>query len=203
MSAGRTTPPPSARPPGASRYGWFVGVVAVLVLTYIAVNTLRTGNGVAVTRGEKLPPFAVPELFAGGAAGGRDANVANHPCRVKLAEALVVCAERRPLVLALASVKDEETLRQLDAMQRVAPRFPRVHFVGVFLRGDRGKARADTRKRGWSFPLGWDRQGDVAAVYGVRALPVLFVAASGRSTRAVEYRVLDAPELARRLRRLR
>lgn len=203
MSSGRTTPPPSARPPGASRYGWFAGVVAVLILAYIALNTLRTGNGVAVTRGETLPAFAVPELSARGKAGDSDANVANRPCRVTVPGALVVCHERRPLVLALASVKDAETLRQLDVLERVAPRFPRVRFLGVFLRGDREQARADVRTRGWTFPLGWDRQGDVAAIYGVRALPVLFLAASGRRTRGVDYRVVEAPELARRLRRLR
>src|SRR5206468_1311595 len=34
-------PPPPARPPGASRYGWLVGVLVVVILTYILINTLR------------------------------------------------------------------------------------------------------------------------------------------------------------------
>jgi len=47
-------------PAGASRYGWFVGVVGILVLAWITLNTLRTDaiqTGVKV--GTKLPPFAV------------------------------------------------------------------------------------------------------------------------------------------------
>ena len=36
-------------PAGASRYGWFVGVVAVLLIAYISVNTVRT-RGVGSAR---------------------------------------------------------------------------------------------------------------------------------------------------------
>src|SRR5207237_493159 len=51
-------PPPS----GASRYGWFLGVVAVLLLAWIGLNTLRNhSNGSAgLTKGAQAPPFAAP-----------------------------------------------------------------------------------------------------------------------------------------------
>ena len=48
-------------PAGASRYGWFVGLVGLLVLAYIALNTVRTsGLGGGIPVGDRLPPFAVP-----------------------------------------------------------------------------------------------------------------------------------------------
>ncbi len=210
MSTGRTTPPPSARPPGASRHGWFVGVLAVLALVYISVNTLRT-HPIGVQTGAKLPAFAVPRLFAN--TGDVPTNLiqkaadgAPRPaCRVRDPRALNVCtyAANRPLVLAFASEKEKDTLRQLDAMRTVASHFPRVRFVGIFLRGDRDEARKKAKEGGWGFPLGWDPEATVAEVYGLKALPAIFLVDSARRARAVEYRVLAAPELARRVRRLR
>src|SRR5258705_13204259 len=57
---------PVPRPPGYSRYGWFVGIVAVLVLALIGLNTLRTkGVGSAgLERGTVAPPFAAPLVFS-------------------------------------------------------------------------------------------------------------------------------------------
>lgn len=207
--------PPPARVGGPGRYGWITAVVVVLALAYIAVNTLRTsGLGGGFEPGARLPPFAVP-LLASSLDG--DANVATRrgqgagrsgrvpACAVRDPRALNLCrvAAAEPLVLAFASTKDEDTLRQLDALQAAAHRVPGVRFVGVFLRGSRKDARRSARMRGWRFPLGWDRRGDVAAVYGVKALPVTILADSGRRARATVYRLLGARELTRRARRLR
>jgi len=67
---------PEPRPPaGVSRYGWFLGVVVVLVIAYITLNTARShgpgSEGVQV--GTRMPPFAAP--LALGAIDG-DVNVA-------------------------------------------------------------------------------------------------------------------------------
>jgi hypothetical protein len=207
--------PPPARLGGPSRYGWITAVVVVLALAYIAVNTLRTpGLGGGLERGARLPPFAVPKLAS---SLDGDANVATKPgegagrsgrvpaCAVRDPRALNVCrlAARAPLVLSFAATKDEDTLRQLDALQAASRRVPRVRFAGVFLRGSRADARRTARERGWTFPLGWDRHGDVAAVYGVKALPVTVLADSGRRASATLYRRLGARELVRRARGLR
>jgi hypothetical protein len=211
--APRDAPPP--RSPGASRYGWLTAIVVVLALAYIAVNTLRTpGLGGGFEPGARLPPFAVPRLASSldgdpnvaterGEGAGRSGRVP--ACAVRDPRALNLCrlAAGHPLVLTFASTKDEDTLRQLDALQAATRRVPRVRFVGVFLRGSRRDARRTARARGWRFPLGWDRRGDVAAVYGVKALPVTILADSGRRARATVYRPLAFRELTRRARRLR
>jgi hypothetical protein len=204
-----------ARPPGTTRSAWVVGIVALLVLAYIAVNTLRTsGSGTEVGAGARLPPFSVPRLTS---SLDGDANVATKPgrgagasgrtpaCAVADPRALNLCrlAAGHPLVLSFAADKDADTLRQLDAMQAVSRRLPGVRFIGVFLRGDRRQARRLARVHGWSFPLGWDRHGDVAAVYGVKALPITVLADSRRRTRATVYRRVDPAELLRRARELR
>jgi hypothetical protein len=207
--------PPPPRLPGASRFGWLAGIVVVVVLAYIALNTLRTsGLGGGVQPGARLPPFAVPLL---GSSLDGDANLATEPgagagrsgrvpaCAVRDPRALNLCraAGGRPLVLTFASIKDDDTLRQLDALQGASRGAPRVRFVGVFLRGSRDDARRAARAHRWRFPLGWDRHADVAAVYGVKALPVTILADSGRKARATIYRPIGVRELTRRARSLR
>ncbi len=66
-------PAPPRMAPGTSRYTWFVGVVAVLVIAYVSVNSLRTqGPGSrGVQAGAVAPPFAAP-LATGDLAGRRE-----------------------------------------------------------------------------------------------------------------------------------
>jgi hypothetical protein len=185
-------PPISARPPGASRYGWFVGVLVVLILGYISVNTLRTGSGArGLAPGRPLPAFAVP-LVGSDLTG--DANLAGRPgkgagrtgrtpaCEVTDPRALNICqvAGRRPVVVAFFSEKNDASIRQLDVMQAVSRRVPAVRYVAVALKGDRSRLRTLVERHGWTFPVGWDRQGDVAAVYFVPDLPALTFARPGR-----------------------
>jgi hypothetical protein len=215
--SGRPGPPPipeSARPAGAGRYGWAVGVLVLAILVYISLNTLRTSgprNGVPV--GERLPPFAVP-LLASTLTG--DANIARHPgqgagrsgrvtaCEVRDPRALNLCraAAGHPVVLAFVSIQQGLSIRQLDTMARLAPHFPGVRFLAVFLRGDRTHARHTAARHRWRFPLGWDRHGDVAAVYGVKALPSITFADRRRRSRGSVYDYLGPAALARRVRGL-
>lgn len=202
--------PPSPRlAPGASRYGWFVGLVVLLILAYISLNTFRTsGLGGGIRENALLPPFAVPALT--GTLEG-DANIlpglrrrGGHTpaCAVRLAGALNFCrlAAGRPVVIAFAAVRDADSIRQLDTMQAVAGRFPAVLFFALFLRGNRDRARQLTVKHGWTFPIGWDRHADVAAVYGVKSLPVLVFGTRDRRSRGSVYRELAGPALIAHIR---
>src|SRR4051812_20340372 len=56
---------PVPPPAGASRFGWFLGVVTVLLLGVVLVNTLRThSNGSAgLKKGSVAPPFPGPPGF--------------------------------------------------------------------------------------------------------------------------------------------
>jgi AhpC/TSA family len=207
-------PGPPRPPAGISRYGWFVGLIGLLLVAYITFNTIRTkGIGAGVNEGQQLPPFAVP-LLKSDLDG--DANLARKPgsgagssgdvtaCEVRDPRALNFCrvAAGHPVVLAFVSDRQSASLRELDAMQRVAPDFPETRFVAVFLRGDRDKARKAAAEHGWRFPLGWDRHADVAAIYGVKALPALVFGDARRRERSAAYRYLGPDELAARIRRL-
>jgi hypothetical protein len=87
-------------------------------------------------------------------------------------------------------------------MARVARRYPRVRFLAVFLRGGRRRAQRTAAAHGWTFPLGWDRHGDVAAVYGVKALPSITFADARRRSRGSVYDYLGPAALARRVRQV-
>ncbi|MEA2391884.1 MAG: hypothetical protein QOK31_1993 [Solirubrobacteraceae bacterium] len=205
---GPSEPPPSARPPGASRYGWFVGVIAVLALAYISINTLRTpGLSRGVPAGQSLPPFAVP-LVTGTLDGdanlavraGRGAGRAGHTpaCSVTDPQALNICrtAGDAPLVLLFFSERNAPSVHQLDVAQLVSRRFPQVRFAAVALKGDRGKLRRLIASHRWTFPVGYDRSVDVAARYGIPSVPALTLAYPGRIVARSIFRGLEAGPLA-------
>jgi len=204
-----------ARPPGASRYGWLVGVVVILALAYITLNTIRTDSSgsAGVPAGDPLPPFAAP-LALSDLDG--DANVATHPdegergsrpaCDVRGPKILNSCqlAERGPVVLAFAGTRGERCERQLDAMERVRrlPAARGVQFAAVAIRGDRDALRGDIRRRGWRFPVGYDRDGLVANVYGVSVCPTITFAYPGQTVRRTTIGELEQAALTREVRAL-
>lgn len=172
--------------------GWLVGVIAVVVLGYITFNSLRT-EGVAVhglERGTELPPFAVP--LAASAKEG-DANVFPGPgrgprgeppaCTVRAPDVLNGCAlaARGPVVLAFVETEAGDCERQVDVLDRVAPRVPQVAFAAVAVREDRGRLRRLIRDRDWSVPIGYDHDGALANVYGLGVVcPLLTFGRDGR-----------------------
>ena len=202
-------------PAGASRYGWFVGVVGILVLAWISLNTLRTNSLSSGFRaGTKLPAFAVPRLESN---LDGDANLAVHTgtgagksgrvtaCEVRDPRALNFCtfAAGHPVVLVFASVQDDASRAQLDTVARVRRRVPDVRFAAIMLRGSRGDARKDARAHGWDFALGYDDHADVAAAYGVKSLPaIIFGDRRRRVAQQTVYRPLSAAQLTARARRL-
>jgi len=172
---------------------WLVGVVGVVALAYITLNTLRT-EGLdprGLERGTRLPPFAMPTAAS---ASDGDANIATKPdsgpegdvpaCSVRGPEVLNVCelAERGPVVLAFVVTRSRECARQVDVLDRVARRFGGVAFAAVAVREDHDDLRATVRERGWRVPVGYDHDGAVANLYGVGAVcPLLtFAGRDGR-----------------------
>ena len=173
-------PPPPARPVGASRYTWFLGVVAFLFIVLVLVNSIGSG-GVSPGGpdiGDRLVPFAVP-LAAAGSRPDEDANVdARTACRVRGPGILNICelAERGPVVLALFPTDGGDCRGILDQLTQVAARFRgRVQFAAVGSRGE----RATLRRRRTAIPLGWDRDGAVASIYGLVGCPQVTYARRG------------------------
>jgi len=203
--------PPPARPP-TRRYGWIVGIVGLLLIAYITLNTLRTQSREAPQSGKALPAFATPLALS---SLNGDANVARKAdsgasgkrpaCEVRGDDVFNVCdlAARSPLVLAFFITRGgSECRRQLDVMQRVQARFPGVRFAAVAVRGDRGDVRRLIRHRGWTYPIGYDRDGAVANLYGVAVCPTIVFAYPRRRTMATDFGYLGDAKLAARVQAL-
>lgn len=204
-----SAPPPPAKPQGASRYTWFLGVVGFLLIVLVTVNSLRT-EGVTPggpESGSRLVPFAVP-LAASKLDG--DANVAARDdqgdlgkiaaCKVRGRDILNICelAERGPVVFALFPSEAGRCRGVLDQFARIAPAVDGVQFAAVGSRGDRDELRGR-----WPFPVGYDRDGAVASVYGLVGCPQVSFARKGGKVVRTTRRTLPDEEIARLARSLR
>ena len=145
-----SAPGPPRPPAGTSRYTWIVGVLVVLGLAYITLNTLGTEKpgSRGVPNGSKLPPFAVP--IATSKLKG-DAQVdPSKACKVRGSDVLNSCqlAERGPVVLAFFATRSKRCEQQVDVIERVRRRFPDVGFAAVVgARRPRRRARPGAQAR--------------------------------------------------------
>lgn len=183
-----------ARPTAGGRHGRLVGLLAVVILGYILVNTLRTqGPGAGgLSPGQRLPPFAAPLALS---SLDGDANVAVRPgsgaagrvpaCSVRSPDVVNSCELSRgaPLALGFLFTRGASCAGSFDALQAVQASVPGVRVAGVVVRGDRDAARRLIRSRGWSFPVAYDRDGQVANVYGVAGCPEVVLAYPGGTVR--------------------
>jgi hypothetical protein len=197
-------------PAGISRYGWFVGVVAVLVIAYVSLNSARShGPGSqGVHAGARMPPFAAP-LALGALTGdvnvaqrrGQGAAGARPACEVRGPGILNVCQlwERGPVVLAFLATRGARCAGELDALERERARHPGVQFAAVAIRGDRAELRALARRHGWHFPVAWDRDGILANLYRVAVCPQLTYALPGGRVTATTIGELGRAGLDRRV----
>jgi hypothetical protein len=183
---------PEQRPQAAAgaRYGRYVGLLALVLVVLITVNTLvsKHVSSRGVEPGQPLPPFAAP--LATGTLSG-DVNFAtrshqgaagNTPaCAVRGPQILNVCQlyERGPVVVALF-VNGGECPRALDTLTQVLPSYPGVQVAAVALGGDRGALRRLIASHRWPFPVGYARDGrDLVTVYRVPLCPQLTFAYPG------------------------
>lgn len=210
---------PVPRTAGASRYGWFLGVVLVLALSYITINTFRTDgpeqSSRGVASGGTLPEFAAP-LATGRLPDDADVNVATAgntgaetgrvpACQVRSPDALNLCDLRDagPVVLAFFATRGAECSRELDALDDVRKRHPGVQFAAVAVRGDRGDIRKLVQTRGWGFPVAYDNDGILANAYGVAVCPQITYAVPGGKVIDTSLGELGARGIDARVRRLK
>ena len=173
------------------RYGRYVGLLVVVILVLITINTLMTKpNGArGIAQGQAIPPFAVP--LALGSLNG-DADIATGAdqgsagrvpaCVERGPRILNVCQlyERGPVVLALF-VDGGSCPAVLSDMQALAPAFPKVSFAAVAIKGERGPLLALMRERGLSrVQVGFDSDGVLTGLYKMASCPqVTFVLPGG------------------------
>jgi hypothetical protein len=196
----RTHPEPVKRPevprPG-NKYAWVVGIVLLMGLGVLLFAQTIPNSGEALfglERGARLPDFAVP-LATSDLEG--DANVCQREpcpegsgprpaCEIHNASVLNSCdLSRRPVVLTFVFDRGADCFPQVDRTERVRGRVPGVGFATVyFTRKERDEVRGLVRARGWTQPVGVDRDGQVANLYGIGVCPTtMFVRAGGRVAR--------------------
>jgi hypothetical protein len=198
---------PSQRPPipPTNRYTWFVGVAALVLIVIVFINTLSNGSakpGVKV--GHMVPPFAAPlarSTLTGdaniSANGGSKTNGEVPACSIHRPDVFNVCAAYRDQPLVLAFMGDNSRcIHQLDTMQVVSARFPRVNVAAVAVRGDRGHWRDVIRTHGWTFPVAYDRDNAVANQYGMAVCPQIAYIRRGGRAAGTTFGDLSAAELA-------
>lgn len=201
-------PVPPPRRSGMPRAGrtWrtpiaLLGIFTLLVI--LMVNGLQddeTRPGPQV--GDRLPPFAAP-LATSGLDGAVNLRIARPEgggklaCEVRGPDVLNICEqyEGGPVVLTFFATEGAECVRQLDVVERVRARHPRVRFAAVALAGDRGEVRRLVRERGLGFPIGYDDEALLASVYGVAVCPLVVFARRGGDVVDTSYGELEDAEL--------
>ena len=207
------------------RYSIVVGLIFLAIIVVATVNTVRSGGGGETLGLDKLPPrwplpeFAVPE-GAGKLEG--DANVAQDDCetsalpcseearrtpacRVDLPEAIRVCDFfDRPLVISFWFSKGgNNCVAQQDLVERIYRRYRgRVGFLSLDIRDDRDTVRELIDLRGWTMPVGYDRDGAVGGLYGVGLCPTFAYVYPGGTLQSASVGELTAPQLGERVDRL-
>ncbi len=208
-------PPRPLLHPG--RYGWLLGAVAIVVVAVVLVNGAGTSGPGArgLAPGAQVPPFAAPlatsaircdsprdPCDANVATRARQGSAGSRPaCDVRGPEVLNLCelTERGPVVLAFLATRGGDCAGELDRLDRVAARHPGVQVAAIGIRGDLGQLRAIVRAHGWRFPVGWDRDGILANLYGVAVCPHITYARWHGRVQSTSLGAIAEPQLDRRI----
>lgn len=207
------------------RYSIVVGLLFLAVIVVATINTIENGGGGETLGLDRLPSrWPLPEFAVPAGAGQLegDANVAQDDCetsaipcsedaqrtpacRVDLPEAIRVCDFfDRPLVISFWFTKGGGScVEQQDLVQRVFRRYrDRVGFLSLDIRDDRDTVRELIRQRGWTMPVGYDRDGAVAGLYSVGLCPTFAYVYPGGTLESAGVGELTASQLSNRVDRL-
>ena len=184
----------------ANRYSLIVGLIFLILIGVATLRTLSGGSedtlGLEVQPARwPLPEFAVP-VATSNLEG--DANIYQDDCgsstlpcsedpprvpacRITTPGAIRVCdLFGRPLVISFWFGTESGCERQQDVVSTVAARYRgQVNFLSLDVRDSRGSVRELVRERGWRMPVGFDRDGAVAALYRVGGCPTFAYAYPG------------------------
>jgi AhpC/TSA family len=192
-------------------YSLIVGLVFIAVIAVAAVNLISTEDkGVLGAREEgdlPLAQFAVPDARSG--ASG-DANIAQDDCgaaripcpssdtrtpacRVDVPGAIRVCdLFDRPLVLSFWFTRGGDCENQEDVFERAYRRYsPQVNFLAIDVRDSASDVQELIAERGWTHPIGLDRDGALSNLYRVGGCPTFVYAYPGGILQATSIGELD------------
>lgn len=204
------------------RYSIVVGLIFVAIVAVALIHGVP-GGGDTLGLDRQPPRWPLPEFAVPNAAGKLegDANVAQDDCSVgalpcpgdarrtpacaiRTAGAIRVCdLFDRPLVISFWFSKGGDCVDQQDVVDRVYRRYRgRVRFLSLDIRDDRGTVRELIRGHGWTMPVGYDRDGAVAALYRIGGCPTFAYVYPGGTLQGAGIGNLDANGLSERVGRL-
>lgn len=205
------------------RYSIVVGLLFLVVIAIAAVHTLGGGGGETLGLDQfpsrwPLPEFAVP---AGAGQLEGDANIAQDDCesaqlpcpeeaqrtpacRIKTKGAIRVCdLFDRPLVISFWFAKGDGCVEQQDVVEEAYRRYGgQVGFLSLDIRDSRDALRELIQQHGWAMPVGFDRDGAVATLYGVGGCPTFAYVYPGGTLQSASIGDLTAAQLGGRIDRL-
>ncbi|HUR87342.1 MAG TPA: hypothetical protein VMY78_18585 [Solirubrobacteraceae bacterium] len=209
--------PEPRRPLYAGSHTWLLGIIALLAIAFVVLGGARTeGPGArGLAPGAQLPAFAAPLATAGvdcdEDSDPCDANVATRAgqgsagrrpaCEVRGPTILNICElrARGPVVLAFLATRGGDCADTLDRLDRVMRRHLGVQAAAVGIRGEFAQLRETAGRHRWRFPVGWDRDGILAKLYGVAVCPhITFARWRGRVQSTILGGATEA-ELERRI----
>jgi AhpC/TSA family len=207
--------------PGAI-YSVIVGLVFIAIVAVAGINALGTEDSGVLGAGEEgdlpLAQFAVPD--ARSALEG-DANIAQDDCEVAeipcpeaerrtpaceidLEGAIRVCDEfAKPLVLSFWFTRGGECEAQQDVFEQAYRRFSdRANFLAINVRDERDELDRLIAERGWTHPIGMDRDGALSNLYRVGGCPTFVYAYPGGILESTSVGELDLAALSARVQEL-
>jgi len=205
------------------RYSLVVGLIFAAIIVIAVLNTLENKDEGTLGLDEVAQRWALPE-FAVPSAAGRlegDANVAQDDCetsqapcpdsarrvpacQIRTAGAIRVCDFfGRPFVLSFWFSRGGNCSEQQDVVAKAYERYRgRVGFLSLDVGDDRGTVRELVRRRGWSMPVGYDRDGAVGALYRVGGCPTFAYVYPGGTLQSASIGELTVTQLGAHIDRL-
>ena len=200
-------------------YSAIVGLAFIAIIAVAAINTLNTEDSGVLGAGDEaglpLAQFAVPDVrsdLEGDANIAQDdCEVARVPCpeddrrtpacAIEIEGAMRVCdLFGRPLVLSFWFTKGGECESQQDAFEAVYRRHgERVNFLAINVRDEREEVLRLADERGWTHPIGLDRDGALSNLYRVGGCPSFLYAYPGGILRETSIGELSAKQLSARV----
>ncbi|HYH60950.1 MAG TPA: redoxin domain-containing protein, partial [Solirubrobacterales bacterium] len=186
------------KPSPSARYPVIVGIAFVVLIAYATYNSIQTDEGGLLgaddaERGRALPEFAVPNIDSGVEADANvfqdDCETSQNPCpeprvpacQIEDPDAIRVCdLFDKPLAISFWFTGGADCLDEQDAFNSASERFEgEINFLSVNIRDDIDEVRSISEERGWTVPVGWDRDGAVSNAYRVGLCPTLALALPG------------------------
>jgi hypothetical protein len=190
---------PGGRPRPSAIYSLIVGLVFVAVIAVAAVNLISNEDSGLLGAGDEgdlpLAQFAVPD--ARSELEG-DANIAQDDCEapgipcsegdrrtpaceIREPGAIRVCdLFNRPLVISFWFTRGGDCEVEQDVFEAAYRRFGgRVNFLAIDVRDERKEVRRLIAERGWTHPIGLDRDGALSNLYRVGGCPTFLYAYPG------------------------